>query len=228
MSDVIDVSATSLTPCRPAHASCAVRSDMVVDLIRIFESDVQLAICSRPVNPLIHHWLDEHAADLTLGMRQTIHPDELPNLSRLPAGPGRDALAEDIRFLSEIFFELLDPPALGFRLEIVHKAMCPRFHVDRVGLRMLCTYRGAGTDWVEESHIDRAYLGALSGGQPDESSGLLRPGHQVHTIEPYAIALLKGTLWQGNDGRGIVHRSPAVTPDQSPRVLVALDTAWLD
>lgn len=208
--------------------SCAVRSDKIIDLIRIFETDVQLAVCQRPVNTVIHQWLDRHAADLGIGLRQSIQPGEQPDLSRLPTGAGRDALAEDIQFLADIFFELLDPPALGFRLEIVHKAMCPRFHVDRVGLRMLCTYRGAGTEWVEESQIDRAYLGALSGGQPDELSGLLLPGHQVETIEPYAVALLKGTLWQGNEGRGIVHRSPPVTAEQSPRVLVAFDAAWLD
>ena len=208
--------------------SCAVHSDKILDLIRIFETDVQLAVCQRPVNTVIHDWLDTHAADLGMGLRQSIQPGEQPDLSRLPAGGGRDALADDLRFLAEIFFELLDPPALGFRLEIVHKAMCPRFHVDRVGLRMLCTYRGAGTEWVEESDIDRAFLGSLSGGQPDERSGLLLPGHQIETIEPYAVALLKGTLWQGNEGRGIVHRSPAVPAEQSPRVLVAFDAAWLD
>ena len=41
---------------------------------------------------------------------------------------------------------------------------------------------------------------------------------------PDAVALLKGSLWQGNAGRGIVHRSPAVS--QPPRILVALDAGW--
>lgn len=67
---------------------------------------------------------------------------------------------------------------------------------------------------------------AASGGQPDETSGLLLPGHRIETIPPFAVALLKGSLWQGNGGRGIVHRSPAVAADEAPRVLLAMDAGW--
>ncbi len=105
-------------------------------------------------------------------------------------------------------------------------AMCPRLHVDRVGIRMLCTYRGPGTEWVDDAAVDRRFLGAASGGKPDEVSGLLRPGHRIERVPPFAVALLKGSLWQGNGGRGIVHRSPGV--GEGLRVLVALDAGWAD
>ena len=120
--------------------------------------------------------------------------------------------------------DLLDAPSIGLRLEVIRQAMCPRLHVDRVGIRMLCTYRGAGTEWVEERDVDRRFLGAGAGGLPDDASGLLRAGYRIESIPPYTVALLKGTLWQGNAGRGIVHRSPAVP--YPPRVLVALDAGW--
>jgi len=45
-------------------------------------------------------------------------------------------------------------------------------------------------------------------------------------IPPFAVALLKGSLWQGNGGRGVIHRSPAVTPGETPRVLLAMDADW--
>ena len=122
--------------------------------------------------------------------------------------------------------ELLDAATIGFRLEVVGKAMCPRLHVDRVGIRLLCTYRGPGTGWVEDASVDRRFLGAASGGQPDETSGLLLAGHRIEAIPPFAVALLKGSLWQGNGGRGIVHRSPAVAAEQAPRVLLAMDAGW--
>lgn len=50
------------------------------------------------------------------------------------------------------------------------------------------------------------------------------PGHRIESIPPFSVVLLKGSLWQGNGCRGIVHRSPAVA--LPPRVLVALDAGW--
>lgn len=196
------------------------------DLLRIFEPAVQLAIWRRPADSLIASYLDASLADLGSGRRQQLKPGEIPDLSRLPAADGREALAADIALLAEILGELLDAPTIGFRLEVVGQAMCPRLHVDRVGIRLLCTYRGPGTEWVEDASVDRRFLGAASGGQPDETSGLLLAGHRIESIPPFAVALLKGSLWQGNDGRGIVHRSPAVAADEAPRVLLAMDAGW--
>ncbi len=45
-------------------------------------------------------------------------------------------------------------------------------------------------------------------------------------VPPFAVALLKGGLWQGNADRGIIHRSPAVATGEAPRVLVAIDAIW--
>ncbi|WP_410174488.1 DUF1826 domain-containing protein [Marinobacter nauticus] len=38
-----------------------------------------------------------------------------------------------------------------------------------------------------------------------------------------SVAILKGEAWIGNDGRGLVHRSPA--PGDTPRLVLGLD--WL-
>jgi hypothetical protein len=79
---------------------------------------------------------------------------------------------------------------------------------------------------VEDASVDRRYLGAAAGGKPDDVSGLLLARHRTETIPPFAVALLKGNLWQGNDGRGIVHRSPALADKDVPRVLLAMDAGW--
>ena len=209
----------------PLHAtSCHALADAPFGLTRIFEPDIQLAQWARPRNPLIADWLDENRLALGTGFRQTLARGEAPDLRALPPGPGRDALADDLALLADMLGDLLDAQTIGVRLEVVQRAMCPRFHVDRVGIRMLCTYRGPGTEWIEEHAVDRRFLGGGANGLPDESSGLLRPGHRIHAIDPFDVALLKGSLWQSNQYRGIVHRSPAVA--DAPRVLVALDAGW--
>lgn len=210
---------------RQVTRCCAIADDPL-GLTRIFDPKIQLAQWQRPVEPVIADWLSAHANDLGSGLRQTLAPGQRPDLGRLPAGAGRDALAADIMLLAEILSELLDATTIGFRLEVVGKAMCPRLHVDRVGIRLLCTYRGPGTAWVEDASVNRRFLGAASGGLPDDSSGLLLPGHQIETIPPFTVALLKGSLWQGNDGRGIVHRSPEIAANELPRVLLAMDAGW--
>ena len=210
---------------RQIISNCAIADDPL-GLTRIFDPEIQLAQWRRPAAPLIADWLAAHAGDLGSGVRQTLAPGQQPDLGRLPAGAGRDALAADIALLADMLAELLDAASIGYRLEVVGKAMCPRLHVDRVGIRLLCTYRGPGTEWVEDASVDRRFLGAASGGRPDETSGLLMPGYRIDAIPPFAVALLKGSLWQGNGVRGIVHRSPAVAADDAPRVLLAMDAGW--
>ena len=210
-----------------AHAAgCAFIGDDALALTQIFEADIQLAMWRRPVDEHIAGWLEQHATALGTGFRQILPAGQTPDLSRLPGGAGRTALAQDIALLGDMLGELLDAPTIGIRLEVIRQAMCPRLHVDHVGIRLLCTYRGNGTEWVDSSSVDRRFLGAAGAGKPDESSGLLSPGHRIESIPPFSVALLKGSLWQGNAGGGIVHRSPPVA--QPPRVLLALDASWDD
>ncbi|MBT0962192.1 DUF1826 domain-containing protein [Denitromonas iodatirespirans] len=204
--------------------TCAGITSDALGLTCIFEPEIQLAQWRRAPDAEIAGWLETHADRLGPGLRQTLSPGQRPDLGQFPAGAGRDALAEDLALLAEMLGELLDAPTIGLRLEQIRRPMCPRLHVDRVGIRMLCTYRGPGTEWVEEHLVDRRFLGAGAGGRPDETSGLLPPGHRIETVPPFAVALLKGSLWQGNAGRGIVHRSPAVP--NPPRVLATFDAGW--
>ena len=206
--------------------SCCAIADEPLGLTRIFDAEIQLAQWRRPADPAIADWLTTHASNLGGGLLQVLVPGQRPDLDRLPSGTGRAALAADIALLAEMLGELLDATTIGIRLEVIGKAMCPRLHVDRVGIRLLCTYRGPGSEWVEDSAVDRSRLGSAAMGLPDESSGLLQAGSRIESIEPFAVALLKGSLWQGNSGRGIVHRSPAIAAAEAPRVLLAMDANW--
>lgn len=129
---------------------------------------------------------------------------------------GAEAWVADADELAEMYRVLFEPDAVGLRLHVLQGTMCPRFHVDRVPVRMLCTYLGVGTDWLPEEKVIRPNS---SGPLPDQSVG----ASDTERLPTGAIGLLKGEAWVGNEGRGLVHRSPE--PGDQPRLVLALD--WL-
>jgi hypothetical protein len=100
--------------------------------------------------------------------------------------------------------------------------MCPRFHFDRIPCRLVTTYQGAATQWLNNDVIDRDKLGAGSQGKPDEESGLLNNLSDINQLTRGDVALLNGEHWYKNEGAGLVHRSPPVA-DGERRLLLTLD-----
>jgi hypothetical protein len=98
--------------------------------------------------------------------------------------------------------------------------MCPRFHVDRIPCRLVTTYQGPATQWLTNAVADRSVLGHANGGLPDHKSGLYSHGDNVQQIKAGDVSLLKGELWEGNEGAGLIHRSPST---DFPRLLLTLD-----
>lgn len=143
-----------------------------------------------------------------------------PCLAGLLFDAGASALDEDWRFLIELYATLTGAETLGLRLHVLTGAMCPRFHTDRVGLRLICTYAGAGTEWLADDDVRRERLGHSAEGLSDAHSGAVCG--PVRRVPTGAIALLKGDAWPGHDGRGCVHRSPA-TDDGAPRLIFTID-----
>lgn len=130
--------------------------------------------------------------------------------------PGQSAFLADVAWLVRAYAFLLDARSIGLRLRALDGAMCPRFHVDRVPLRLITSYAGPGSQWLREGAVSRQHLG---GPQllPTEDA-------VVEQIGCGHVALLKGEHWIGNEGRGLVHRSPAL-PAGERRLLLTLD--WL-
>jgi hypothetical protein len=139
--------------------------------------------------------------------------------------PGGDAFARDVRFLSDLFAGITGVEALNVKLECFGGGLCERFHVDLVQLRLICSYGGPGTEWLEEAFVNRARLGPDAGGPADEESGLLLPGATVWRMDRFAVGLMKGERWPGNSGRGLVHRSPYGTTADVRRSLFKIDMA---
>lgn len=200
----------------------------VGSLVRIFEPGVQIAWCERAPVPVIADYLLSAASRIGSGRSRVVRADDnLPDLE-LPDHAGKEALLSEIGWLTRIYTDLLGCPSAALRIEVLGRPMCPRFHVDRTGIRLVCTWRGPGTEWLHDGWADRSRLGPGSRGLADEDSGLIRSGAEVKCIPTFAAGLLKGSLWQGNAGRGVIHRSPGADPADAPRVMLSLDAIWED
>jgi hypothetical protein len=140
----------------------------------------------------------------------------------LDASEHSPVLHDDVARLVDMFCCLFDQREVGLRLTGLTRAMCPRFHVDRVPCRLVTTYQGIGTEWLPDIAADRSKLGTGNQGKPDHTSGLFRRANAVRQLQSGDVALLKGELWEGNEGAGIIHRSPKV-PDLASRLLLTLD-----
>ena len=200
----------------------------VGSLVRIFEPGVQVAWFERAPDSAVTQYLLAVSSRLGSGRSCVIRiDDDLPDLE-LPDHDGKEALRSEIGWLTRVYTDLLGCPSAALRIEVLDRPMCPRFHVDRTGIRLVCAWRGPGTEWLHDGWADRSRLGSGSRGLADEESGLMRPGAEVERIPTFAVGLLKGSLWQGNAGRGAIHRSPQIDPRDAPRVMLSLDAIWED
>ena len=146
--------------------------------------------------------------------------DSEPNLTGLVAQyadlPGQAAFLADVTWLVRAYACLLDARRIGLRLRALDKAMCPRFHVDHVPLRLITSYAGVGSEWLEEGAMPRSKLGQPGAEPQDEAL--------IQHLDAGHVALAKGEKWHGNEGRGLIHRSPQ-PPAGERRLLLTLD--WL-
>lgn len=162
----------------------------------------------------------------TLQIAKTLPVDDVAaTLARvLPDTSAVDLLTYSIVELTEMFCCLFELEHVGLRLKVLDKAMCPRFHVDRVPCRLVTTFAGIATQWLPHECVKRDLLGHGSGGRPDNQSGLYASASDIKTLNAGDVALLKGELWEGNENCGLVHRSPALAAKEK-RLMLSLDYA---
>ncbi|CRM41605.1 MULTISPECIES: DUF1826 domain-containing protein [unclassified Pseudomonas] len=198
------------------------RGDSPLALSDILEDGVNLALWQRQLPLHIAEFgallvaLNEPLADSMV--IELISEDAAPNLQGLASScrdlEGYEGFIADVAWLVSAFACLLGAKRIGVRLRLLDKAMCPRFHVDHVPVRLITTYAGIGSQWLREGVMDRRTLS-----QPDAE-----PSERIEQIQCGEVALLKGTKWHGNENHGLIHRSPALKADER-RLILTLD--WL-
>ena len=74
---------------------------------------------------------------------------------------------------------------------------------------------------MADEEINRDWLSPRGGERGDE---LLREGATIRQLERFDVGLMKGDRWPGNQGKGLVHRSPHDRDAKQRRVLFKIDT----
>jgi hypothetical protein len=193
----------------------------------IYEEQVNLVIVQRSLPDEIALYCQELVNNKPhFNLRSVInHKTALASLkSSLPDLAGQSVFLDDLVLLVEMYSCLFELDEIGLRLQVLDRAMCPRFHTDKLGCRLVTTYHGQGTEWLRNCDTDRSKLGAGNKGLSDEESGLYTHAASIQQVSEGDIVLLKGDGWFGNDGLGAVHRSPAVAPSEK-RVVITMDFA---
>jgi hypothetical protein len=168
------------------------------------------AIWRRQSLPSFQTWMDSLVPEVLPKARLILRPEALRetmakvcDMSGTPPGAERERLLDDIAVLADIFTGLMRARWLRLRLDAVSTNACSRFHIDAVTARLICTYRGAGTQ----------YGISTDGAEP----------RRVFQVATGAPILLRGTLWPGDPPTGLMHRSPPIEGTGETRLVLVLD-----
>lgn len=158
----------------------------------------------------VEAWIDQLFPSRLPSARLILRADAVPGavedlceIAGLDAGPERAWLEADIADLARHFAEIMQAPYLRLRLDVVTTNACSKFHIDAITARLICTYRGRGTQ----------YGISTDGAEPGRV-------FQVTTGTPM---ILRGTLWPETPPSGLLHRSPPIAGTGETRLVLVLD-----
>jgi len=208
----------------PVKFRRAAQGDEPTILADIYQEDTNIVIWQRELSATLQAVVNNFLASKPyFRASMTVTPQNVfSSVSESLGAAGQSELSENIAELVEMFCDLFALKRVGLRLAVLDRAMCPKFHVDKVPCRLVTTYQGVATEWLSHQVVDRTKLGLGSNGKPDSESGLFQNQHDIQQLCSGDVALIKGELWDGNENAGLVHRSPAPSSGEH-RLLLTLD-----
>ena len=194
-------------------------------LPNIYLDDVNIAVWERELPEMLtlsSEKILEKNPNLEISLVTTQKEAFASVVKAIGSEPEAIEMGEDVAKLVDMFCCLFELKRVGLRLTVLDRAMCPRFHVDRIPCRLITTYKGAATEWLPQHSADRSKLGIGNEGKPDDQSGIFGSARDIRQLSEGDVALLKGEAWEGNQGGGLIHRSPGLT-SEARRLLLTLD-----
>lgn len=180
------------------------------DLCVISEQNCPAVIWSRQPMPGFQSWINGLSPDQLPTGRIILRPTAVRQAVEIacdrvdmPDCAERTQLIDDIAALSDIFADLMKTPYVHVRLAVIENNACRKFHTDAVTARLICTYRGVGTQYGTSVN--------------DEDPA------RVFAAPTCAPILLRGTLWPEDPASGFAHRSPPIEGSGQTRLVLVLD-----
>lgn len=192
------------------------RCDAAEGLAAINKPDMELVIWRRALPLCLQTWLERMEASSLPDIRVLVQPSDLrravePHLDDcgMPPGDMRALLIGDVDDLVSAFSRVTRTDLVDVRLEHVSHDACWKFHRDCVEARLLTTYRGPSTEWVQPRHAEEALRAQKRFTGP------------VEYLHVHDVAIFKGNC--AGAGSGIVHRSPPIAGSGRTRLLLCLN-----
>jgi len=194
------------------------------ELRAILQPDVNMAICRRST-PLVARSafaaLAEHMqGEFRAGLTEDTFQKELKGyLAKFETTAiQREIICGEIGLLFSLMLSLSNERRVQLVFGHIQSDHCRLFHADHNQLRLVCTFFGKGTEFLLNEDVNRAGLGKGT------NDGQI-PGSPVQRLNTYDIGIMKGDLFPGNKGNGLVHRSPPLLPGDTARLFLAIDAS---
>ncbi len=192
-------------------APAASRAANPAALRDIRNDDCNLAIWERAVPTDFAPMISKTPQDI----RFTAKLDDLPAklaaelcCNRYACSDLHPGFTEDAVMLAHHFCDALGVARFELRLEVVTTDSCRKFHADYVRARLITTYVGPGTDWLNTDDAAR-----VACGEKPTNINRMRTGD---------VGIFKGKLATSQPA---IHRSPPISSSAGQRLLLVLNPA---
>ena len=201
-----------------------VMSDTVIDNTKntnvfqdvVIERREEIPEITQYINEVLEHMtsLDYTIDDfVTLDEISTTLHEDLPDCS---FSIYKDLFISDIVRLYTLFTSQTVRKRVRMQIEVVDSDMCRYFHIDNYRQRLLCTYRGPGTEWLDPDNVN---LDCLGNGC---NNHIAKDMDKINRAKTFEVLLIKGAKYEGKD-KSVVHRSPPIKKDRLKRILLKID-----
>ena len=168
-------------------------------------------LCQARISSHILAWLASLDPACLPKARVILRPDrvhsalvQICGMSQMPVCAERDAFIAHAQQLSDAFMHIMKAPYLRLRFDVISHNACSRFHIDALTARLICTYRGTGTQY-----------GLANAARDPET---------IHTVPTGAAIVLRGKRWPSKAKLDLVHRSPPIQGTGQTRLVLVLDS----
>ncbi|MEP2990340.1 MAG: DUF1826 domain-containing protein [Parasphingorhabdus sp.] len=174
----------------------------------IRDESVSIALWERVVSSSLSKLNLDSIADVRFTASVDALPDALSDAldeADHQRGSARDILHKDILVLANRFAQVMETEYVEIRLEHITTNACRKFHTDYVTARLITTYLGQGTEWLDS-----------------DEHGNSEPSN-VQQMRTGDVALFKGRLWSSH--APAVHRSPPIEGTGEERLVLVINPA---